>query len=74
MSFSSWPNKTGTKVLLGREYADWILLRGLFSLFFNEPEISDGAQGLKSLPKDLYSELLRLKKFIDPSWIWTREP
>ena len=37
-------NEIGTKVLLGHEYADSILLRGLFFqgwVSFNEPEISD---------------------------------
>ena len=31
-SITSWANYIGTKVLLGREYADYILFRGLFSL------------------------------------------
>ena len=34
-SIASWGNEIGTKVLLGREYADQSLR------FFNEPEIAD---------------------------------
>ena len=46
-SIASWANWIETKVLLGREYADYILLRGLFF------KVWGSLKSLKSQTRDL---------------------